>query len=53
MKPIEIVSPDFLLLTLVTAVVYYILSPRAQVVWLLAVSFFFLASLAILLSPLG
>lgn len=44
MKPIEIVSPEFLLLTLVAAAVYYFLSPRAQIVWLLVVSYFFYAT---------
>jgi alginate O-acetyltransferase complex protein AlgI len=44
MNPIEIISLEFLLLTVVTAAVYYILSPRAQVVWLLAVSYFFYAT---------
>ncbi len=44
MNPIEIISLEFLVLTVVTAAVYYILSPRAQVVWLLAVSYFFYAT---------
>jgi D-alanyl-lipoteichoic acid acyltransferase DltB (MBOAT superfamily) len=55
MKPIEIISLEFLLLTLITALVYYILSPRIQIFWLLAVSYFFYATwswvyVAILLS---
>lgn len=44
MKPIEIVSPEFLLLVVVTAAVYYMLTPRAQVIWLLAVSYIFCAT---------
>jgi D-alanyl-lipoteichoic acid acyltransferase DltB (MBOAT superfamily) len=44
MKPIEIVSVDFLILTLVTLTIYYLLSPRAQTFWLLAVSCFFYAT---------
>jgi D-alanyl-lipoteichoic acid acyltransferase DltB (MBOAT superfamily) len=44
MKPIEIVSLDFLVLTLTTLAVYYLLSPRAQTYWLLAVSCFFYAT---------
>jgi alginate O-acetyltransferase complex protein AlgI len=44
MKPIEIVSVDFLILTLVTLGIYYLLSPRAQTIWLLAVSCFFYAT---------
>lgn len=44
MTPIEIISLEFLLLTLVTALVYYILSPRIQIFWLLAVSYFFYAT---------
>jgi alginate O-acetyltransferase complex protein AlgI len=44
MSPIEIISLDFLLLSIVTAAVYYILSPRAQVIWLLVVSYFFYAT---------
>ncbi len=55
MKPIEIVSGDFFILTLVAVTIYYLLSPRAQTIWLLLVSWFFYASwswsyLAILLS---
>jgi D-alanyl-lipoteichoic acid acyltransferase DltB (MBOAT superfamily) len=41
MNPIEIISLEFLILTVVTASVYYILSPRAQIIWLLGVSYFF------------
>lgn len=44
MKPIEIVSIDFLILTLITLLIYYLLTPRAQMVWLLAVSIFFYAT---------
>jgi alginate O-acetyltransferase complex protein AlgI len=44
MRPIEIVSLDFLILTLVTVCVYYLLAPRAQTLWLLAVSYFFYAT---------
>ena len=44
MKPIEIVSFEFLLLALGAAIVYYILSPQAQVFWLLIVSYFFYAT---------
>ena len=41
MRPIEIVSSDFLILTLITLTVYYLLSPRYQALWLLTVSYFF------------
>ena len=44
MKPIEIISLDFLVLTLVTLAIYYLLSPRAQTYWLLVVSCFFYAT---------
>ena len=44
MRPIEIVSLDFLILTLITLVVYYLLSPRFQTLWLLAVSYAFYAT---------
>lgn len=44
MNPIEIVSLEFLFLTLITIVMYYLLSARAQVIWLLAVSYFFYAT---------
>ena len=44
MNPIEIISLDFLFLTVVTALVYYVLSPRTQIFWLLAVSYFFYAT---------
>lgn len=44
MKPIEIVSLDFFILTLITACIYYLLAPRAQMVWLLVVSYFFYAT---------
>ena len=44
MSPIEIVSLDFLLLTLITLVIYYLLTPRLQTVWLLAVSYAFYAT---------
>ena len=44
MSPIEIISLDFLILTLVAAIVYYVLSPRLQIVWLLGVSYFFYAT---------
>ena len=44
MRPIEIVSSDFLILTLITLTVYYLLSPRYQALWLLAVSYFFYAT---------
>ncbi|HJS18329.1 MAG TPA: MBOAT family O-acyltransferase [Anaerolineales bacterium] len=44
MRPIEIVSLEFLLLALGTAFVYYILAPRAQLFWLLIVSYFFYAT---------
>ena len=44
MRPIEIVSTDFLILTLITGIVYYLLAPRAQTIWLLVVSYFFYAT---------
>ena len=44
MRPIELVSLDFLVLALVTLAVYYLLSARAQIYWLLAVSCFFYAT---------
>ena len=44
MRPIEIVSVNFLVLTLVTLAIYYLLSPRAQTYLLLAVSCFFYAT---------
>jgi len=44
MKPIEIVSADFFILTLITLGIYYLLAPRAQTFWLLAVSCFFYAT---------
>ena len=44
MRPIEIISRDFLILTLVAILVYYLLAPRAQIFWLLAVSWFFYAT---------
>ena len=44
MKPIEIVSWEFLVLIVVTAAIYYILAPRVQIIWLLAVSYFFCAT---------
>jgi alginate O-acetyltransferase complex protein AlgI len=55
MKPIEIVSLNFFILASITILVYYILTPRVQPVWLLIVSYFFYATwnwryVAILLS---
>jgi alginate O-acetyltransferase complex protein AlgI len=44
MRPIEIVSVDFFILTVVTVLIYYLLSPRAQIIWLLAVSYLFYAT---------
>ena len=44
MKPIEIVSLDFVLLVLSTVIIYYALTPRAQTIWLLIVSYFFYAT---------
>jgi D-alanyl-lipoteichoic acid acyltransferase DltB (MBOAT superfamily) len=44
MRPIEIVSPDFLLLATLTLAVYYLIPPRAQAVWLLLVSYIFYAT---------
>jgi len=44
MKPIEIISLDFLILTLIAMAVYYLLAPRIQPLWLLAVSYFFYAT---------
>jgi len=44
MRPIEIVSVEFLSLVIVTLAVYYFIPPRAQTVWLLAVSYFFYAT---------
>src|SRR6185436_20697895 len=44
MKPIEIVSPDFFILTLAAVIIYCVLSPRAQTAWLLVVSYFFYAT---------
>lgn len=44
MKPIEIVSLDFFILTLAAVIIYWILSPRAQTAWLLVVSYFFYAT---------
>ena len=41
MKPIEIVSVDFFILAGFAIFVYYLLTPRAQTVWLLGVSYFF------------
>jgi hypothetical protein len=43
-RPIEIVSLDFLTLGLVTLAVYYFLPHRAQAFWLLSVSYFFYAT---------
>jgi alginate O-acetyltransferase complex protein AlgI len=44
MKPIEIVSLNFFILASITIVVYYVLTPRLQPVWLLVVSYFFYAT---------
>lgn len=44
MKPIEIVSLNFFLLASITVVIYYVLTPRAQTVWLLLISYFFYAT---------
>jgi D-alanyl-lipoteichoic acid acyltransferase DltB (MBOAT superfamily) len=44
MKPIEIVSIEFFALTLITLFIYYLLAPRTQTVWLLAISYFFYAT---------
>ena len=49
MRPIEIVSTDFLILTLITGIIYYLLAPRAQTIWLLVVSYFFLCHLELVL----
>jgi len=44
MKPIDIVSANFFILAGLAVLVYYLLSPRAQVVWVLMVSYFFYAT---------
>jgi len=44
MKPIDIVSVNFFILAGLAVLVYYLLSPRAQVVWVLMVSYFFYAT---------
>ena len=44
MKPIEIISIDFFVLAGITILVYHLLTPRAQTVWLLMVSYFFYAT---------
>ena len=47
MKPLEIVSLDFFIFTTITLVIYHVLAPRAQVIWLLVVSCFFYATWSI------
>ena len=44
MKSIEIISLQFFALFGAAVFIYYLLAPRAQTIWLLAVSFFFYAS---------
>jgi len=44
MRPIEIVSPEFLILTLITVAVTWALAPRQRSTWLLLVSCAFYAS---------